>query len=447
MRTKTTGLFYGWVMLGVAVLMAMATMPGQTVLVSLFNESYRNELGISVTQLSAAYTVGTLLAALPISWVGRMADRFGLRLLTALVSVGFALALLYLTQVRGPIMLGLGFFLVRCLGQGCMAMLAGHVIAMWFERRLGMAHSVLSVGGYALASTLTPQPTAWLITEVGWQLALVVLAGFVLVLTLPALLTVFRNRPEDIGQHLDGDLFEHAVHDVLHGGNPPPGDPAFTLHQAVRTRAYWICSLSMVASGLIGTALIFQMTPMLQEAGLAGLPREAALAIQPWPIAFGLVTLVVGWLVDRYRPAPLLALGCLMMGGATVICMLAARGTVEPESTVLLMGVGMGCFGASQAVIVGVASPTIARYFGRTHHGSIRGTVSSAGVAGTGVGPLLAGVGYELGGDSFTALLTIFAVCAVPMAVGSMFLRPPTPPANPDRTAERDEVEPPDIMS
>lgn len=72
-----------------------------------------------------------------------MADRHGLRLVTGLVAIGLALALILLSQVRGPIMLGLGFFLIRCLGQGCLSMLSGHVIAMWFERRLGMAHAVV----------------------------------------------------------------------------------------------------------------------------------------------------------------------------------------------------------------------------------------------------------------------------------------------------------------
>ena len=425
MRRAPARSFHGWIMLGVAVLMAAATMPGQTVIVSLFNDSYRQALGLSITELSVAYTIGTLFAALPISWVGRMADRHGLRLVTGGVVLAFALALGLLSQVRGPIMLGFGFFLIRCLGQGCLAMLSGHVIAMWFERRLGMAHAVVSIGGFAAASALMAQPTAWLITELGWQATLGVLAGFVLVLTLPAVATVFRNRPEDVGQHLDGGAAADVDREAAVPAAGKPADPAFTVREAVRTRAYWICTLTMVFSGLIGTALIFHMSSMLQTAGLDGAPRQVALAVQPWPIAFGVATLVVGWLIDRFRPAPLLAIGALLLGVATLVCLAAARGSVSSSMTVALMGAGMGLFGASQAAILGVASPTIARYFGRTHHGAIRGTVSAAGVASTGVGPLLAGVGYELAGQSFTALLAGFAACAVPLTVGALLLRPP----------------------
>lgn len=431
--------FYGPVMLGVAVLMAAATMPGQTVLVSLFNSSYRASLGLSVTQLSLAYTLGTLLAALPVPWIGRLADRHGLRVVTAWVSLGLALSLVFLSFASGIIMLGLGFFLIRCLGQGSLSMLSGHVIAMWYERRLGMAHSVLSVGGFAAASALLPRPTAWLIEAFGWRTALVVLAAMVLVLTWGSVLTVFRNRPEDLGQQLDGE--PHVTHDVLHGGTPPEGDPAFTLQQAMTTRAFWVCTMTLLISGLIGTALIFHMGPMLQTAGLEGTPKEAALAIQPWPIAFGSCTLIVGWLVDRVRAAPLLALGNLIVAIATFICMLAARGATS--HTIAMMGSGMALFGVGQAAIVGVAIPTIARYFGRTHHGTIRGTVSSIGVAGTGAGPLLAGLAYEWAGGSFTPVLTIFAAAVLPLAVFSLTLRRPTPPANPDRHVEHDEPDPP----
>ena len=73
------GFFYGWVMLGVAVLMAAATMPGQTVLMALFNASIRESLGLSIEQISGAYTIGTIIASLPLPLVGRIADRLGLR--------------------------------------------------------------------------------------------------------------------------------------------------------------------------------------------------------------------------------------------------------------------------------------------------------------------------------------------------------------------------------
>ncbi len=427
-------------MLGCATLMAFATTPGQSVLVSLFNASYRETLGISVTALSAAYTIGTLLAAGPVPLIGRMADRYGLKIVSLLVTMGFALSLALLSTTTNLLMLALGFFLIRTLGQGALGALANHTTAMWYERKLGRAHAVLAIGGFAAGAALLPQPTAWLIGEIGWRLTLIVLAGLVLLLTWPMLLTVFYNRPEDIGQHLDGDAAEHAQHDTVHGGPPPPGDPAFTAKQAAATRAFWTCTLASVASGMIGTALIFHMVTMLQSAGLEGTAGEAAQAVQAWPIAFAISTIGVGWLVDRFRAGPLLAIGTLLLGLATCVCLIAERG--GSDHTVLIMGAGMGLFGISQALVAGVSGPTIARYFGRTHHGSIRGWTSSMGVAGTAGGPLLAGWGYEAAGGSFTPVLIGFALLAVPLTAFALTLRKPEPPRNPDRHPEPDADEP-----
>jgi MFS transporter, OFA family, oxalate/formate antiporter len=425
--------FHGWIMLGIAVLLAVATMPGQTVLVALFNDSYRGELDLSITELSAAYTIGTLLAALPITWVGRLADRHGLRVVTAAVASLFVLALVALSRVQGVVTLGLCFFAIRCLGQGCLGMLSGHVIAMWFERRLGMAHAVVSLAGFGAGAALLPQPTAWAITELGWRTTLLVLAAFVAVLTLPALATVFRNRPEDVGQHVDGEParprgeLQPASEPAERANTASIQEPAFTLTEALRTRAFWVCTITTVFGGLVGTALIFHMSPLLQSAGLDGSPREVALAVQPWPIAFGVFTLLAGWLVDRYRPAPLLGTGALLLGGAMVL--VVASTTVAAAMVLPLAGAGMGLFGASQAIIVGTATPTIARYFGRTHHGAIRGALSSIAVASTGVGPLLFGLGHDLADGSFAPFLVGAAACSLPLALAALSLRPPARPA------------------
>ena len=431
--------YYGWVMLAVAIMLALASMPGQTVLVALFNGSIRESLGLLIIQLSAAYTVGTIVASLPLPLVGKIADRIGLRLTVLVVGVGFALALVLLREAIGVVTLGACFFLVRLLGQGSLSMLAGHTISMWFERRLGIAQSALSVAGFAAGSAILPQPTAWMIARFGWQNALLVLAGFVFALTFPAAVFLFRNKPEDIGQHLDGDPGEHEEHDVMHGGVPPAGDPAFTVRQAMSTRAYWIIVPSMVASGLVGTVLIFHMQTMLHGAGLEGSERQAAIAFQPWPIAFGVMTLVVGWLVDCVRPSLLLPLGGLFMMTGTLICVAASR-AMPPESMILfVMATGMGVYGMGQATIFGVGFPTIARYFGRTHHGAIRGTMSTAIVAGTGAGPLLAGWAYEVSGQNFSPVLLGLAALGVPMAMAAMMLRAPEPPAERDLVPHRDE--------
>ncbi len=411
-------------MLAVAVVMAFATMPGQTVVIALFNNSFREALGISVSELAGAYALGTILAALPLSLVGRAADRYGLRRVTGIIIVGFALALIFQSRASTLLMLAVGFFLMRFLGQGSLGLLATHTTSMWFERRLGRAHAILAIGGFMAGSAIAPQPVAWLIDQLGWRNAMLTLAAVVFALVMPLVLTVFRNRPEEIGQHLDGDPVEHEHHDPAHGGPPPTGDPAFTAKEALATRAFWILVPIMVANGLIGTALLFHMQAMLESAGLEGTERQAALAIQSWPIATIVGTLIIGNLADRLRPRLLLPLAPILLAIACLTC-LAAVSMVDRQWVIPVMGAGMVAFGLGQAVSGGVGNPTVARYFGRTNHGAIRGIIQSIAVAGTGAGPLIAGLAFDFSGETFGPILIVFALCTIPLAIAATTLKPP----------------------
>lgn len=434
-------------MLIVAVLMAMATMPSQTVIVSLFNVSFQEELGLSVAQLSLAYTVGTIFAAFPLSWVGKAADKFGIRIVAGVITVVYAIALIALHEAIGIVTLGIGFFFIRFLGQGSLGMLSGHTIAMWFERKLGMAHSVLAVGGFALGSAMMPKPVAWMIGEFGPQQAMLYMGLGVLAVVLPLLLFVFRNTPESIGQHLDGDAQEHTIHDVAHGGPAPTGDPAFTLGQTRRTSSFWILLTLSCTSGCIGTALLFHMQNMLLASGdeaiaLLSVPELASVtagANQMWAISFGLGMLATGWLADKFKPRVLLPIAPLLMMLGSLVCWYGATG--RSDDVVGTMKIGMLVYGLGMAVSVAVGSPAVARFFGRTHHGAIRGFMTSFGVAATGLAPYLAGKWYELAGEDFGPVLIAFAAWCVPLIVLTAMLKRPTPPVERDLKPDPDPVD------
>ena len=55
------------------------TAPGQTFVISTFNDSLTEALGLTPTRLAAAYLIGTLLSAASLTPIGRLADRVGPR--------------------------------------------------------------------------------------------------------------------------------------------------------------------------------------------------------------------------------------------------------------------------------------------------------------------------------------------------------------------------------
>lgn len=370
-----TGWFYGWAILCVTILGTICTSPGQTYFVGLFNESLRAATGVQLDRLALAYGIATFIASLPLSVIGKVTDRVGVRATTVCASLGLAAACVLLTTVSGFFGLMLAFFLLRLMGQGTLGLVSSHALAMWFERRLsfveGLRHGSMSIGIAVL-----PPAVIGSIAVLGWRETYWVFAG---VLTAFAILAgiVLRNRPEDIGQHVDNDTYEHAP-----GQARPirPDDPAFTLRTAVRTRAFWILSITAMVSGLIGTAFLFHTSAILEDAG-AG-TSKVGLVISAWGVALGVVQFGFGSLVDRIAPKWTMLVSMLLMGLSSTGFLLAGFSDWMGVVAMLVFGVSMG-------LMVLVIGPTTARYFGRTHHGAIRGLQTTVNVIGTSLGPFV----------------------------------------------------------
>ncbi|MEM7623381.1 MAG: MFS transporter [Planctomycetota bacterium] len=424
--------FHGYVMLPVATIVAIASMPGQSVIVAQFNTPIRTALDLSVAEISLSYTIGTLLASTTMMVFGKLADRFGLRAVVGVVAVLFFGATVAIGQARGFVTLTLGFLLIRALGQGALGMFPSHILAMWFERKLGMMDGIKNVC-MSGSMAFIPAISAWTIAYAGWRLAMPIMGAVSAAAVLACVLTVFRNKPEDIGQHIDGDPGRdepgHPEHDVQHGGTPPPGDPAFTLGEAARTHAFWILIAATAPLGLIGTAALFHMQPILESAGVTeNVTAASAKAIAPWPITFATTLLVGGWLADRVHAKWLIAAGNLVTSLAAAIWYLGVANRYA-LSTTPTIALGMGVMGVGMALVVSAGPPAMARYFGRTHHGSIRGASVTATIAATAAGPLIAGWGYEVSGERFDEVMLGFTGMCLPLAVWALCLRKPEPPA------------------
>ena len=70
-------IFYGWVILVVAMLGMFGTGPGQSHLIGIFFDSLAMDLELPRTSVAAAYGSATLVAAFLLPQVGKLVDRFG----------------------------------------------------------------------------------------------------------------------------------------------------------------------------------------------------------------------------------------------------------------------------------------------------------------------------------------------------------------------------------
>ena len=424
-------------MLGITTVATMATSPGQTFLVSQFYTSFQSELGLeSSAPLATIYGIGTLCAGLLMPRIGSLSDRFGTRVMMGLSAAALAFACALIGYANSLFTLCIAFFCLRAFGQGALGLVAAHTLAMWYEKRLGIAESIRHLG-MSIASIALPPLAIGMIALLGWKTAYAILGLLVYIGVIPLVVFLFRNKPEDIGQHVDNrppDADQHPTIDDLepdaiaemsldaHAGPPRPilTEQYFTPEQAVRTGAYWIVSAALVANATFFTGIGLEHQVIVRDAG-----HSEAVAASLMPLS-GLVALfavpISGILVDRFAERKLLACTTVLLG---MSCSCVAFAKILP-----VLYASMVLMGMTQSLIFVLASPIFARYFGRKHHGAIRGTLTRSMILGTAVGPAALSFAAEAFG-SYTIPLLLCGAITIPLTIAALSMRQPPYPDNP----------------
>lgn len=86
---STLPFYYGWVILVVGAIGVLASIPGQTMGVSVFTDHYIRELSLTRVGVSGSYMVGTLASSLIIPFAGIAGAIFTLALTIILILTKF----------------------------------------------------------------------------------------------------------------------------------------------------------------------------------------------------------------------------------------------------------------------------------------------------------------------------------------------------------------------
>jgi MFS transporter, OFA family, oxalate/formate antiporter len=402
--------FYGWVILAVSTLGTLASIPGQTMGVGVFTDFLMHGMGLTRTQISQSYLLGTLASACVLPYAGRLLDRIGARVMVVLAATGLCFSLLLLSQtdhlVRGfgaTLWAGMTvsiivFFLLRFFGQGLLTMVSRVVIGKWFQHKRGRA---VAIGGVFTAFGFNWAPAALdqLVAAQGWRgacgvLALTAGAGMALIGAL-----FFRDNPEECGLNMDGGTGKENEED-----NEKEIVREFTRAEATRTGAFWAFTMGLATMSLVITAVTFH----LSDIGKAkGLDREASFGLY-WHMPYYSVVanVLFGWLSDRVRLKWLL-MAQMLSAALGIFSLLHLDASWGAELFAAGFGVAGGLFG----VLISVAYP---RYFGREHLGAISGRTLSILVLASAIGPYLFSKSYDLSG-SYEPV--VWACMLMPLAV------------------------------
>jgi MFS family permease len=198
---------YGWVIVGTGMLCILACLGFGRFALGMILPSMTASLHLSYSQagyISAGNFLGYLLAVLG---CGHVAARTGARALifVALLVVGASMFLMSRASGFGTLLV---LYTVTGMGSGATNVPVMGVITRWFDRRMrGWAAGFVSIGsGFAIIASgrLVPYLNRTRGAE-GWRTSWLVLAAAVTGIALLAL-TLFRNRPEDMGLRPAGAL-------------------------------------------------------------------------------------------------------------------------------------------------------------------------------------------------------------------------------------------------
>lgn len=396
-------MYYGWVVLGISTLGMAATLPGQTAGISLFIDAFIEDLALSRSVVSWLYTVATVIGSFGLPLVGRLVDRFGPRRMAVIVIALLAGSCAGMSWVSGWIGVFVGFVCLRGVGQGALGLINNHAVNLWFERRRGLAIGILGLG-MAGATALFPPFIDEGIQAYGWETTYLIMGALLAAIVLPLGALLYRDAPEQYGLSAD---------------DPDPGAPDASASDeaavrgvrpevAYRTWTFWLFTAAGVCTAGFGTGLLFHHFSILEEVGVG---RDlAAQFFIPLGVVTAASNLGTGWLVDRY-PLRLLLSVLLALFGGMLGLLPAVRTTVEVWAYGSVFGVAQGMQGA----LLGTA---FAHYFGRAHHGTIRGLANTVFIGGTAIGPSVLALGPDFM-SGFAPILWIITPVPLVLAVAS----------------------------
>ena len=332
----------------------------------IFLKPVTEEFGWSRESASLAFGIAAIMIAVFSPPLGYLLDRVRARrvILPCMLVFGCAFASLALLTPHLWQLYGV-FAILGAVGSGTAHMAYTRAVSTWFDRRRGMALALVMTGGAVGAIVLPPAAQA-LIQSLGWRGAFAVLGALVLVVALPAVVPLVRERP---GRDRESRVESEGS----------------SVAQALRTRAFWILMVVLFLFSIGQNGAMTHLSALLTDRGVS--PRGAAIAVSLMGAASLVGRLVTGWLLDRFF-APRLAFCLLALGALGIFILSSAHSLVTGSLASILVGAAMG----------GEADMTpyiLSRYFGLRSFSMLYGfTWTGYAIAGA-IGPVLMGRAFD----------------------------------------------------
>ncbi len=402
-------IFFGWYVVAasaVGLVFGLSTFLG--ISFGLFLKPLSEAFGWSRAQVSFALTISTVIIIGLAPVAGRMIDKFGVRRLLIPSIVAFGLVVCTMSLLTSSIYHFYAMFvLVAVVGLITLPTSYTRVILNWFDSKRGIALGI-ALSGVGIGAVIMPPGLQFLISTWGWRVAYLAVGLAALLISVPIIRTLLRERPEEMGLLPDG---EENTQQVSARANALP--PGLSLRESARQNSFWLLVAVFFLMGIATIGTTVHLMALLTDRGVS--PASAATTISALGLSMIFGRIVGGFLLDRFF-APFVAFAFLC--GTSLGLLILAGGASGQWVLLAIVLLGLG-FGAEFDLM----SYLVSRYLGLRAYGQIYGIIYSAFAIGAGIGPLVMGRFFDLT-NSYTAGLNIFTGIGVSAAILVLFLGP-----------------------
>ena len=401
---------YGWIVVLLAAAAMVGTLPGRTQGLGLITEPLLGDLAISRIDYAQLNLWATLIGSTGAIGVGRFIDRFGSRIVLAVVAGALGAVVCLMSRVSSVAELAVAVTLTRALGQSALSVVSLAMVGQWFIRRIDVAmaaySAIMSIGFMAAFPVVGS-----LVQSRGWRPAWFAIGAAILLILVPAALIFGRRNPASIGLHPDGDANVRTDEST----SPRTYDPAgHSLGEALATAAFWVFAIGSALYGLVASGIGLFNESILAERGFGPGIYYQTLVVTAITGLGG--NFIGGWLARTMRLNRLMALslfvltvGLVALPHVTTVAMAMAWAT--------LMGLGGG-------LVMVLFFSVWPRIYGRRQLGRIQGVAQAMTVLASAVGPLLLAACVEMTG-SYAAMFYLLAGAVGIVGAAAMVVRIP----------------------
>jgi MFS family permease len=413
-KKKKAKIFYGWYILAIGMAGAFMAAGTSQLFMSIMIKPLIKEFGWSRTAATGAITAGTIMAGLFSLPFGKLADRYGPRLLTSLGALVIAGAYVALTKFVNLWQFYVVYVIARVVSTNTLSIITPQTVAVnWFRRFRGRALGLLSMAP-AFGISVLAMVAQFIMEDYGWRTVFMTFAlAMVFLQVLPAAL-VLRRRPEDLGLVPDGgegiSVKSAPTNQIL-----AEGEVTWTLSEAIRTWALWFLIAANTVASLVGSGVGFHLVAYYTDIGIV--PSIAVGAMSIFALTGALGNVIWGFLSEKLSER-LLASGVMVLMAAAILYLKSVTTIVGAFFFAVLFGLSARGEGTLINII-------LAQYYGRSSYGAISGFVFPFNMLGLGFGPLISSVSFDLTG-SYQALFNVFIAVSIIAAVLLWLAEKPT---------------------